>query len=132
MKVCRIFNTLFLVITFLSCSKGDDTPQPTIQEKIIGKWYIESYVGYSDECFKQSYINFVNDKQAVSEWKNYDSNNNCVSYYGESLAFYSLTANEDIVFDGGDTWHIITVSDTQLKVTSQMENDGTLIFVKSN
>lgn len=133
MKTLKLFIVLLFAV-FFSCSKHDD-PQPTLQEKIMGKWYMQSYDGETDDCIVQSYVDFISNSEMVSESHLYAhvGDTDC-TVYGPDTLHYTLNSNDVIIIneDEGEPWKILSVTNTQLKISVGGATSFLVTYIKAN
>ncbi|WP_418508718.1 lipocalin family protein [Corallibacter sp.] len=132
MKPLNAFIIVISMISLFSCSNDDDVlilpPEPTTQELLANKWYLEKRVNTSttppttyeaNDCEKNTYFDFNNDGIIIAESFGLNGGN-CESLSLES-GTYSLNNNEDqiIITDSGSTQivNILTLSSTELVIS---------------
>lgn len=135
MKTLRILSILLFMTLFIACSSDDDAVpvEPTTQELLIGKWFIESSTSGgmttpADACEQQTFVNFVTDEDLIIQ-SYYDSSGTCTTDGADAYP-YSLTMGGDIVIqDGASTviWVVLDISETHLTISSGSQS---VIFIK--
>lgn len=139
MKKLNILNTLFLVLTFFSCSSDDkeDDIKLDYSEMIVGEWNFKSQAingvneEYPDECHKdfeyQTYTE--NGVYQQTEFENH-SGNGCEEV-SPSLGSWNVDENNNLILIIDDEAYTITITKLNQTVMEwEMEldydEDGTL------
>ncbi|MCM5661533.1 lipocalin-like domain-containing protein [Galbibacter mesophilus] len=136
MKRFLFFSLLTLFITFTSCSNDDDGYTP-YNQRLIGQWFLtgvtqNGMLTAPDECTSQTYLNFVNLEDVITQSYGKDMNDVCNSTAAEAFK-YAVSENLQLVlFDDEEAFNIFDIIDlTGNELTIEDSGNGIqLVFQK--
>ncbi|QLE01734.1 lipocalin family protein [Galbibacter sp. BG1] len=106
---------LFLIILALGCSNDDDGYTP-YNQRLIGQWFLtgvtqNGMLTAPDECTSQTYLNFVNLEDVITQSYGKDMNDVCNNTAAEAFK-YAVSENLQLVlFDDEEAFNIFDIID---------------------